>query len=215
MLFGKESSVYKETVCADGWVPWNGWCYKLEKDEPRNFTDALQHCNTTVGGRDGFLASLHSIDSKEMISTNFHADGQFLDVWIGLTGINMNPTTVFKWINQAPVTFTFWGPNEPVQPTQDTSCVFYSGEGWRRHGNSCYQVNTKQVSFKDRCNITIRNRFEQAFINRLLGEHISQEPQYFWTGVQDIKNTGEYQWLSQDGSPGLVTYTNWAWFEPG
>uniref|UniRef100_A0A671XS10 Lymphocyte antigen 75 n=1 Tax=Sparus aurata TaxID=8175 RepID=A0A671XS10_SPAAU len=228
-------------LCAQGWVPWGGWCYKLVEDNPRNFTDALLHCNNTEGGGGGSLASLHSIDSKEMIYTNFHKDGQFLDVWIGLIGIQLSPT-VFKWIDEAPVTFTYWDTSQPVQPTQDPSCVFYAGVvhlcpfplcpvflsdlcctlprlcfkfSWRRHGNSCYQVNSKQVSFKDRCNITIRNRFEQAFISRLLGEQISKDPQYFWIGLQDIKNTGEYQWLSQDGSPpGVVTYTNWGWFEP-
>ncbi|KAG8001298.1 Lymphocyte antigen 75 [Nibea albiflora] len=205
-----EPFAYKETVCAEGWVPWNGWCYKLVKDKPQTFTDATKHCNNTEGG---FLASLHSIDIKEMISTNFHADNKLLDVWIGLQGFGIN-TTVLKWIDQAPVTFTYWGINQPSRPTQEISCVSYTGEGWRRHGNSCFQVNPKQVSFKDRCNVTIRNRFEQAFISRLLGEYISKEPQYFWIGLQDTKNTREYQWLSQNGSLGVVTYTNWGWFEP-
>uniref|UniRef100_A0A1A8R527 Lymphocyte antigen 75 n=3 Tax=Nothobranchius rachovii TaxID=451742 RepID=A0A1A8R527_9TELE len=242
-----DPGVYKETVCVDGWVPWNGWCYKLVKNNSENFSGAQQYCNSTEGGAN--LASFHSIDSTEMINTHFHADSRLLNVWIGLSSVGVN-STVFKWVDQQPVTFTYWDQNQPSQPNKDNKCVFYSGQshwwrigsctqklpfmcqkkgevnesaaqvgcrhedGWVRHGNSCYQVNTKQVFFKDHCNMTVRNRFEQAFINSLIGKLISNKMQYFWIGLQDLKNRGQYQWMSQDGSPGVVSYTNWGFLEP-
>lgn len=55
------------------------------------------------------------------------SDGQVFDVWIGLIGIGVNPT-IFKWIHEGPVNFTYWNPNQPVNPTQGTHCVLYSGE---------------------------------------------------------------------------------------
>lgn len=59
------------------------------------------------------------------------------------------------------------------------------------------------------------SRFEQAFINSLLKEYIGSGVSYFWTGLQDTKGSGEYQWISQDGRADRVTYTNWKWPEPG
>uniref|UniRef100_A0A8C7JAU6 Lymphocyte antigen 75 n=1 Tax=Oncorhynchus kisutch TaxID=8019 RepID=A0A8C7JAU6_ONCKI len=234
--------VYKSTICDEGWAPWNMFCYKLVKDEPKMFAQAENYCKTIGGG----LVSLHSLDSMEMISTQFHAD-VVLDVWIGLMGTG-NPA-ILSWADETPVSFTYWDRNHPIQPSGDSGCVSYSGEShgwrvrscdqklpfmcqkkgevnesstagcppegdWRRHGNSCYKVDSKEVSFKDRCDLTINNRFEQAFINRLLVEEINVKRQYFWTGLQDIKTTGEYQWVAQDGSGTNVAYTNWGWFEP-
>ncbi|XP_051528122.1 lymphocyte antigen 75 isoform X2 [Myxocyprinus asiaticus] len=85
---------------------------------------------------------------------------------------------------------------------------------WKRHANACYKVDTDLVSYKNSCHITINYRFEQAFINSLLKEHISSEELYFWTGLQDSKGSGEYQWISQDGTADRVTYTNWRLSEP-
>ncbi|KAJ3594101.1 hypothetical protein NHX12_006433 [Muraenolepis orangiensis] len=237
---------YRSTVCPEGWVPWSGWCYRLEKDRPQSFADAQVSCGgpeAVGGGGGGTLASLHSLDAKEMISTRFHAEGLPLDVWLGFIGTNTEGT-VFSWADQSAITFTYWGPNQPSQPTQSPSCLSSwqvgncsdplpflcqkKGEideavpsascpvegGWRRHGDSCYRVDPTEVSFKDRCNITIRNGFEQAFVSRLLGEQISPKTRYFWIGLQDIKSTGEYQWLSPDGGQDPVTYTNWGWVEP-
>lgn len=59
------------------------------------------------------------------------------------------------------------------------------------------------------------SRFEQAFINSLLKEHIGNEVLYFWTGLQDTKGSREYQWISQDKTADRVTYVNWKWLEPG
>uniref|UniRef100_A0A672L463 Lymphocyte antigen 75-like n=1 Tax=Sinocyclocheilus grahami TaxID=75366 RepID=A0A672L463_SINGR len=89
-----------------------------------------------------------------------------------------------------------------------------SDGSWKRHGNACYKVDTELVFYKNSCHITINNRFEQAFINSLLKEHISTEVLYFWTGLQDTKGSREYHWIGQDGTADQVTYTNWKWLEP-
>ncbi|KAL1021872.1 hypothetical protein UPYG_G00019130 [Umbra pygmaea] len=237
-----ESLLYTSTICDEGWAPWNMFCYKLVKEEPKDFWRAVDHCK----GIGADLVSFHSLDTIEMVNTQFHSDGA-LDVWIGLVGTG-NPAT-FKWSNDKPVSFTYWDRNQPIQPSNNTGCVSYSGKShgwrveicekklpfmcqkkgnvtessaagcppegdWKRHGNSCYKVDSKEVLFKDRCDVIINNRFEQAFINGLLGDKMNIKSQFYWIGLQDIKSTTEYQWISQNGSSHPVTYTNWGWFEP-
>ncbi|TSS35876.1 Lymphocyte antigen 75 [Bagarius yarrelli] len=85
---------------------------------------------------------------------------------------------------------------------------------WRRYKNSCYKIDPRKISYKNSCKIIINDRFEQAFINSLLKEHVSSEHQFFWTGLQDTKSSGEYLWFSQSGQASRVTYTNWKWGEP-
>lgn len=238
--------VYKPTVCKDDWVGWKGFCYQLYKgkDAPLSQTEAKSMCKMA----DAELASINGIEDVEMLHVNFHIDLK-ANVWIGLEGDGSS--SVFKWIDKSPVSFTYWARAQPPPLLPNTTnCVYYSGEhytwsvsecdkkrhymckrpgtvndslpeegcppdgNWKRHSNACYKVDPELVYYKNSCHININNKFEQAFINSLLKEHMSSETLYFWTGLQDSKGSGEYQWISQDGTAGQVTYINWRWREP-
>lgn len=59
-------------------------------------------------------------------------------------------------------------------------------------------------------------RFEQEFINSLIRKHTKVEEKYFWTGLQDIGQSGIYSWGTVDGEKAeAVTYTNWNSLQPG
>ncbi|XP_029113613.1 lymphocyte antigen 75-like isoform X1 [Scleropages formosus] len=236
--------VNQSTKCASGWAPWNGFCFKLEKERRLAMADAQQRCRT-LGAE---LVSVHSLAQVEAISTAFHADGAS-DVWTGLK--SEGEPVLFRWVDRSPVSFTYWARNEPHPlPGNNASCVSYSGEfhlwrvtpcdeklsflcakegdvndtavatgcpagkEWKRHGNACYKVDPREVLFKDRCNLSITNRFEQAFINSLIREQATAVTSYFWTGLQDSKNVGEYQWMTTEGPGDRVTFTNWNIYEP-
>ncbi|XP_068118077.1 C-type mannose receptor 2 isoform X2 [Hyperolius riggenbachi] len=90
-------------------------------------------------------------------------------------------------------------------------------KGWRWHSPSCYWWGDEQLTYNealkscaDRSSrlVTVRNRFEQAFVNSLLYE---SEGSYYWTALQDLNRTGVFRWYNGDE----VTYTHWNRDEPG
>lgn len=58
-------------------------------------------------------------------------------------------------------------------------------------------------------------RFEQAFLNSLIGETGGSDSQSYWTALQDRNRTGEYRWLGLNDTSEPLTYTNWNRHQPG
>ncbi|XP_054627640.1 secretory phospholipase A2 receptor isoform X2 [Dunckerocampus dactyliophorus] len=95
-------------------------------------------------------------------------------------------------------------------------------EGWKRHGHSCYTITSHEQTYKDAssgyyCNaplLTVENRFEQAFVNSLLSANGANSSMYYWIGLVDVENQGEYRWLHVNGSTLPLTFTNWNKHQP-
>ncbi|XP_042678556.1 secretory phospholipase A2 receptor isoform X2 [Centrocercus urophasianus] len=95
-------------------------------------------------------------------------------------------------------------------------------EGWERHGGYCYKIDSTPRSFEHASSgyfcpsalVSVTNRFEQAFITSMIRSVVKSERTYFWVGLQDLNNTGEYFWLTTDGKNRSVSYTNWNKYQP-
>ncbi|XP_056590503.1 secretory phospholipase A2 receptor [Triplophysa dalaica] len=95
-------------------------------------------------------------------------------------------------------------------------------EGWRRKDNSCYKISDTEQTFEDAVKgyyckaplVTIESRFEQAFLNSLIGETGGSDSQSYWTALQDQNRTGEYRWLAKNDTSKPLTYTNWNRHQP-
>uniref|UniRef100_A0A4W4G221 Lymphocyte antigen 75 n=1 Tax=Electrophorus electricus TaxID=8005 RepID=A0A4W4G221_ELEEL len=226
----------KPTECEDGWVPWRRFCYRLfgtNTREQMSYEGAQQKC-VQYGAQ---LASFHSLEEVEILSTQLEvgADSNTnLFRWEDGTEVSFtywartqpsllipNRTscvvsldkdhTWFVMSCNIPNSFLCKKNGTVNESMPDADCP--QDENWRRYRNACYKVDTREVSYKNSCKLTINDRFEQNFVSGLLKEFISSKPLYFWTGLQDSKGTGEYQWFSQTGQA-RVAFVNWRWQEP-
>ncbi|XP_057361522.1 lymphocyte antigen 75 isoform X1 [Manis pentadactyla] len=88
------------------------------------------------------------------------------------------------------------------------------GEGWERHGETCYKIYKDAVLFGTNCNLTITSRFEQEYLNDMIKKYTKSSVKYFWTGLRDVDSRGEYSWASAGGVKRAVTFSNWNYLEP-
>ncbi|OWK63245.1 Secretory phospholipase A2 receptor [Lonchura striata] len=164
------------------------------------------------------------------------------ETWIGLYS-NSTPV-VFEWSDSTPVKFSNWHRQEPntFQRTGQL-CVSAQGpEGhWRIKKcedkffyicKKAGEFNSVSPELESNCPesyslkyqfiyfilktflLIILLRFEQAFINSMIRNMAESERTYFWIGLQDLNNTGEYFWLSTAGKNLSVSYTNWNKYQP-
>ncbi|KAG8446993.1 hypothetical protein GDO86_014439 [Hymenochirus boettgeri] len=90
-------------------------------------------------------------------------------------------------------------------------------KGWSWHSPSCYWLSDVSATYNEAAKacsdksarlLTIRNRFDQAFVNSLL---YGSEGNFYWTALQDLNKTGTFQWLGGED----VTYSHWNRDQPG
>ncbi|XP_051967030.1 secretory phospholipase A2 receptor-like [Xyrauchen texanus] len=243
---------YKHTVCPDGWLEHNGFCYRY-LEEKASWDKSSSACKSL----DAQLVSIHSLSQQELLQ-KILSNGSNSKVWIGLYK-EANHTAV-QWSDNSSVTFTSWYSQEPSHHHGDKHiCVTadwkegrwqfeeceeqraavckISGlvpqhptgewdddcpEGWRRKDSWCYMITDQEQTFEDAVKgsyckaplVTIESKFEQAFLNSLISEMGGSESQSYWTALQDRNRTGEYNWLTQNGSSTPLTYTNWNRHQP-
>ncbi|XP_025055752.1 lymphocyte antigen 75, partial [Alligator sinensis] len=236
---------YMETRCDSGWLPHHGFCYMLVNNQvswsgadqfckAKNSDLISIHSLAEV---ELIVTKLQNETKEEMWLGLMNEDMPALFKWsdgskVVFTYWDQNePNIPF---NSTPNCVSYLGQlgrwriksceeklkyvcmkkGEILNETKsDRLCSLK--EGWERHGDYCYTIRNSEVSFGAQCNLTVMNRFEQEFINSLIGKYSKVEAKYFWIGLQDISHSGRYTWGNVDGEENeAVTYTNWNSLQP-
>ncbi|XP_022084628.1 macrophage mannose receptor 1-like isoform X2 [Acanthaster planci] len=111
--------------CADSrYTPYFDTCYLMDSSSQRSFGDARTNCQS----RGGDLLSLFDQYEAAMLTSLLYQDDfdESAEAWIGMR--RNTATGVFEWIDNYPLQFTKWGPNEPNNNNGD--CVVLTRAGY-------------------------------------------------------------------------------------
>ncbi|KAI5626605.1 secretory phospholipase A2 receptor, partial [Silurus asotus] len=174
-----ENWQYKRTVCPDGWVDHNGFCYHYVDEK-----GSWDNSSTTCKGLGAQLASVHSLSEQELLLALL-INASDSKVWIGLHMEAGSPRV--EWSDGSPITLTPWQRQQPSPRREDKrTCVVADkkngnwefaeceemhpaicrsvglvplhptgewdegcSEGWKRKGNSCYKIADQEQTFDD------------------------------------------------------------------
>ncbi|XP_018427204.1 PREDICTED: secretory phospholipase A2 receptor [Nanorana parkeri] len=112
-----ENWKYYSTVCEDQWLPYNRYCYRLQK-EKLNWFQASAACATNGGE----LMQVNSLAHTEFLMHLLQRE-KVTEAWIGMTSKRKDPV-IFQWSDGSAVTFTSWQRQEPNISQEDNDlCV--------------------------------------------------------------------------------------------
>lgn len=170
---------YKSTLCLDGWIDHNGFCYRYV-DEKGSWDNSSNTCKA-LGAQ---LTSIHSLSEQELLLALL-INASDSKVWIGLYMESGSPAV--EWSDGSPLTLTSWQRQQPFPRREDKRmCVaadrkngnwefvecekMYPAvchtvglvplhptgewdegcpEGWKRKGNSCYKIADEEQTFEE------------------------------------------------------------------
>ncbi|XP_037705175.1 secretory phospholipase A2 receptor isoform X1 [Choloepus didactylus] len=234
---------YYATQCEPGWNPYNRNCYRLQR-ERKTWSEAVRSCQSDNSALID-VASLAEVEFLISLLGDENASETWIGLSSSKIPVSFewsdgSSVTFTNWHTLEPQVF----PNRSqlcvsaeqseghwkVKHCEET--LFYvckktghvlsdneSGcqEGWERHGDFCYKIDTILRSFDHASSgyycppalVTVTNRFEQAFITSLISSVVNAKDSYFWIALQDQNDTGEYTWKTAGPKSEPVRYTHW------
>uniref|UniRef100_A0A3B4GEM7 Macrophage mannose receptor 1-like n=1 Tax=Pundamilia nyererei TaxID=303518 RepID=A0A3B4GEM7_9CICH len=161
--------------CTAPWIPYNGHCFYLYRNETKKWSDAQKACRKEGGD----LVTIRNVEDQSFIISQLgYASTD--ELWIGLN--DRNRERLFVWSDHSPVSYTSWDSREPTVTSEQEDCVLIRGEngnwadrvcdekhgficmktsdsepsgdevelnGWKRHGSYCYFVGIETKTFHE------------------------------------------------------------------
>uniref|UniRef100_A0A3P9CYI8 Mannose receptor, C type 1b n=1 Tax=Maylandia zebra TaxID=106582 RepID=A0A3P9CYI8_9CICH len=172
---GKFTFKFQDGFCTAPWIPYNGHCFYLYRNETKKWSDAQKAC----GKEGGDLVSIRNVEDQSFIISQLgYASTD--ELWIGLN--DRKRERLFVWSDHSPVSYTSWDSQEPTVTSEQEDCVLIRGEngnwadrvcdekhgficmktsdsepsgdevelnGWKRHGSYCYFVGIETKTFHE------------------------------------------------------------------
>uniref|UniRef100_A0A3P9CYJ1 Mannose receptor, C type 1b n=1 Tax=Maylandia zebra TaxID=106582 RepID=A0A3P9CYJ1_9CICH len=145
-ISGKEKTP-ESGFCTAPWIPYNGHCFYLYRNETKKWSDAQKACRKEGGD----LVTIRNVEDQSFIISQLgYASTD--ELWIGLN--DRNRERLFVWSDHSPVSYTSWDSREPTVTSEQEDCVLIRGENgnWadrvcdEKHGFICMKTSDSEPS---------------------------------------------------------------------